>query len=344
MKILLVKQPGEDLSAYKARLDSRGVDYQEHEYPLGGDVLTSNDTKERICAELYKIYREKIDGIQFFLPLKDWDESKRLRGRMFGKVFSSYLTSVTRMRRGYEDTAEHELLHKVDNWVMIYLGISINRILNVSDWDDVVVHGDVPGDAFENYKYDEAWKIINPYLTQALIKRRHEALLGYMEILIIKLRQLVIELQAKVYSQMKLIHPFEDHRLSQAYGIANKEWYPKTGHHIGADYATPEGTPVPAITDGEVVETGFTNTLGYYLVYEYQKAGKTFQARFMHLQALPKRGTYYAGDVIAKTGKTGFLTGPSVHVDIWPNKYNIAAINATNWQQMTVDPETHFTE
>lgn len=342
MKILLAKQPGTDLEKYLEVLRNRNVDFEEIEQPIKGDVLTSNSAKALWCETFYKEFRERVDGVQFFLPLKDWPESRNLLGRMFNRSFSGYLTSCTRMRSGYHKTAEHELLHKADNWVRIYLGISIERILGISDWDDVVVHGDVPGDEFTEYNYDRAWEIIRPYVDEALVKRKNLALLGYFQQLLILLRTLLANLEAKKYTVKGMIHPFEDYQVTQEYGVPNANWYPLTGHHIGSDYATPIGTPIPALTDGEIVQAGHSKTLGYYCYFQHEKNGKTYQARFMHLQALPQRKTYKAGETIGYTGDTGFVTGPCVHVDVWPGEVRIDLINGSNWQQMTVNPEKHF--
>lgn len=341
MKVLLVKQPGEDLSAYHAILQKRGVDFAEHEAQLEGDVLTSDSAKAKWCDIFYKKYGETIDGIQFFLPLKDWPESRRLLGRMFNREFSGYLTSCTRMRRGYEKTAEHELLHKVDNWIKIYLGISIERILNVADWDDVVVHGDVPNDGYTEYSYDLAWQQVNPYLTQALAKRKRTALLGYMELLIIKLRALIIQLEAKIYTMTALKHPLEGFTITYKYGVPDSA-YALTGHHIGTDYGTPLNTPVLAPKDGEIVVAGKSASLGNFCHFKYTHDGQVYVARFLHLNAQPKPGLYKSGAVIALTGNTGMSSGPHCHIDIWKNEVRLDLVNTTNWQQITVDPEEHF--
>lgn len=342
MKILLVKQPGTDLTKYHAILEKRGVDFEETEQAIEGDVLNSDAAKARWCSIFYKQYAERIDGIQFFLPMADWPESRNLLGRMFNRQFSGYLTSCTRMRTGYEKTAEHELLHKVDNWVKIYLGISIERILNLSDWDDVVVHGDVPNDGYEEYSYDLAWQQINPYLTQALAKRKHTALLGYMETLIIRLRELIIQLEAKIYTMKGITHPCEGFAVSYKYGVPDAA-YSLTGHHVGTDYATPIGTPVLAPKDGEVVVAGKSASLGNFCHYRYQHEGKHYVARFLHLNQVPLYGNYKAGEQIAVTGNTGMSTGPHCHVDVWKDEVRLDLINRENWDEMTVDPKIHFT-
>lgn len=341
MKVLLVKQPGTDLSKYHAILDTRGVEYEDIEQPITGDILTSDEAKVQWCATFYQQYKETVDAVQFFLPLEDWPERRTLLGRMRNRYFSGYLTSCTRMRSGYEKTAEHELLHKVDNWVKTYLGISIERILGISDWDDVVVHGDVPGDQYTEYNYDQAWKDIQPYLNEALVKRKHEALLGYFEQLLIALRKMIIQLEDKLCTIKGMNHPVPAARISYKYGVPD-DAYSLTKHHIGTDYAVPVGTPVEAPHDGEIVVAGVSRSLGNFCHYRYTHEGQQYVMRFLHLQSVPKQGEYEAGDIIAKTGNTGMSTGPHLHIDIWKDEVRLDLINEHNWKDMLVDPEIHL--
>lgn len=341
MKILLVKRPGTDLSEYIKILEKRNIDFEEIELPISGNILDNDSIKKGWCESFYKKYKETIDGVQFFLPASDWPKSRNLLGLMFNKTFSGYLTSCVRMRNGYHKTAEHELLHKIDNWVKIYLGISIERIMGISNWDEVVVHGDVPGDEFVEYDYDKAWELINPYLTQAIIKRKNQALLGYFEQLLIMLRKLVVELEAKMCKIRGMSHPIPGKEVSYKYGVPDTV-YALTKHHIGTDYATEIGTPVLAPKDGEVVVVGNSASLGNFCHYRYSKDGKQYVARFLHLNEIPTPGKYKNGQEIAKTGNTGMSTGPHLHIDVWKDEVRLDLINDNNWQQMTVDPETHF--
>lgn len=130
--------------------------------------------------------------------------------------------------------------------------------------------------------------------------------------------------------------------ISQAYGVKNKAWYPLTGRHIGTDYACPSGTKVAAPFDGEIVTVGFTESLGNYCIYQYRFDNIRYQARFLHLQAIPLLGRYKTGSTIAKTGGTGRVSGPHLHVDVFYNEVRLDKLTAANWDIHTLDPQLHY--
>ena len=141
-----------------------------------------------------------------------------------------------------------------------------------------------------------------------------------------------------------LLHPVEKYKeyISQAYGVEDKVNYPQTGHHIGTDYACPIGTPVCAPWDGEVVVSGNSPALGNFCHYKYTYQGQVYTARFMHLSAVPHQTTYRRGEVVELSGKTGRVTGPHLHCDIWIGDVRLDLINKTNWSTLTVDPQKHY--
>lgn len=143
---------------------------------------------------------------------------------------------------------------------------------------------------------------------------------------------------------MPLLHPVEDYKdqITNPYGTTNWTWYPTTGKHIGTDYGTPDGTPVRAPYDGEVIASGYSQSLGYYCHYEYTYLGKVFVERFVHLQAAPKTGKYRRGKVVGHSSNTGVGTGYHFHHDIWPVEVRLDKLTKTNWNILTTDPEVHY--
>jgi murein DD-endopeptidase MepM/ murein hydrolase activator NlpD len=87
--------------------------------------------------------------------------------------------------------------------------------------------------------------------------------------------------------------------------------------HKGADIAAPEGTPLRAVSDGEIVEAGVQpggGGWGNYIVY---KDDKGIYHLYGHLQnGYKKSGKIKKGDIIAKVGMTGRTTGPHLHWEI----------------------------
>jgi murein DD-endopeptidase MepM/ murein hydrolase activator NlpD/F0F1-type ATP synthase assembly protein I len=87
--------------------------------------------------------------------------------------------------------------------------------------------------------------------------------------------------------------------------------------HKGADIAAPEGTPLRAVSDGEIIEANVQpggGGWGNYIVY---KDDKGIYHLYGHLQnGYKKSGKIKKGDIIAKVGMTGRTTGPHLHWEI----------------------------
>lgn len=86
-------------------------------------------------------------------------------------------------------------------------------------------------------------------------------------------------------------------------------------NHGGTDLSVPYGTPLRAVADGRIIETGFEKGWGYFLVYQ-DNAG------LYHLYGHMPRGSYKTsgsvrkGEVIGKVGSTGRSTGPHLHWEV----------------------------
>lgn len=137
-----------------------------------------------------------------------------------------------------------------------------------------------------------------------------------------------------------LFHPvqFKPLIISQVYGIASRR-YPRTGRHIGTDYAVPIGTPLYAPWAGKVTTSGTTTTLGNFCHYEYEHGGQKWEERWCHLNVVPKLGAYKRADKVAVSGNTGQSTGPHLHREKWIDDVRIDLITRLNWANLTVDPE-----
>ena len=82
-------------------------------------------------------------------------------------------------------------------------------------------------------------------------------------------------------------------------------------NHGGTDIATKSGTPLRAISDGKIIETGFESGWGNFLVF---KDDKGIYHLYGHVQGGYKRGGQVKkGEVLAKVGSTGRSSGPHLH-------------------------------
>ncbi len=118
----------------------------------------------------------------------------------------------------------------------------------------------------------------------------------------------------------------KEYRITQVFGASDPVTYPRTGVHIGTDFATPKVTPIFAPLDGKLTsitapETGLTLTL--------ETAGGTYQ--FLHCEYAYPDGAYKRGDRIGYTGNSGSkTTGPHCCVRLWKCKPDISKLSKTN--------------
>lgn len=124
---------------------------------------------------------------------------------------------------------------------------------------------------------------------------------------------------------LKASYPIKEVQfITCAYGV----WY-KWGKHIGLDWRTkceeyPEGigTPYRAIADGEWREIGEKKGIGKYVALEHEYNGKNYLSVYGHcLDTTFKEGytKVRRGDVIAYSGKSGIMTAPHLHLELYEN-------------------------
>jgi murein DD-endopeptidase MepM/ murein hydrolase activator NlpD len=88
--------------------------------------------------------------------------------------------------------------------------------------------------------------------------------------------------------------------------------------HDGIDIAAPEGTPIRAVEQGEVI---YSNQLRGYGNIVIVRHGGGIVSVYAHNQAnLAREGKQVArGEIIARVGSTGRVTGPHLHFEIRKN-------------------------
>lgn len=102
-------------------------------------------------------------------------------------------------------------------------------------------------------------------------------------------------------------------RISDAFG---ERIHPVTQEkitHNGIDLAAPKGSDVLAAADGIVIQTGFDNTSGNYIVLYHELSGEyTYYASCQEI-LVSEGETVNAGDKIATVGSSGRSTGAHLH-------------------------------
>lgn len=86
-------------------------------------------------------------------------------------------------------------------------------------------------------------------------------------------------------------------------------------YHAGTDIAAPAGTPVKAVAEGRVIESGKKGGYGNTVVIEATDGRKMLYAH--NNQNFVRVGDWVSrGDAIAEVGSTGRATGPHVHFEV----------------------------
>ncbi|MGN1282067.1 MAG: peptidoglycan DD-metalloendopeptidase family protein [Succinivibrio sp.] len=88
--------------------------------------------------------------------------------------------------------------------------------------------------------------------------------------------------------------------------------------HYGVDFKLNIGTPIYAPSDGVVTYAGYMRGGGYTIIINHKSGYTTV---YMHLSKLDvkKDQTVHIGQMIAKSGNTGYSTGPHLHYEIHVN-------------------------
>ena len=85
--------------------------------------------------------------------------------------------------------------------------------------------------------------------------------------------------------------------------------------HKGTDVAAPAGTPIQAVADGTVIESGAKGTFGNAVVIRTDDGRRMLYAH--NQQNFVRVGDRVVrGDAIAAVGSTGRATGPHVHFEV----------------------------
>jgi len=86
--------------------------------------------------------------------------------------------------------------------------------------------------------------------------------------------------------------------------------------HYGVDIANAIGTPIYALTDGVVDESGPASGFGMWVVLRHPDGERTVYGHVNRSYVTPGQQVR-AGEHIADIGNRGFSTGPHLHLEVW---------------------------
>jgi murein DD-endopeptidase MepM/ murein hydrolase activator NlpD len=105
------------------------------------------------------------------------------------------------------------------------------------------------------------------------------------------------------------------HELSSGFGSRLDPFTRSLAQHSGLDFRAPTGTPVKAVTSGEVITAGYNGGYGKMVEIDH---GFGITTRYAHLSSISvKEGDRIAkGGVLGHVGSTGRSTGPHLHYEV----------------------------
>jgi len=145
---------------------------------------------------------------------------------------------------------------------------------------------------------------------------------------------------------MILLRPVDNRfPITQKFG-ENPQLYPGTKGHNGIDYGLPEGQPVRAAADGQVIraeldtETAQNPKAGYGLHVRIQHSDGSMTI-YGHLSNISVRTGQVVsmGEVIGQSGNTGRSTGPHLHFELRRGVAMITAIDPSPFLLDEIPPE-----
>ncbi len=129
----------------------------------------------------------------------------------------------------------------------------------------------------------------------------------------------LINNKEKLLSHTPAIQPVSNkdlNRIASGYGSRIDPVYKTVKFHYGLDFAAPQGTPIYATADGNVITAGNTgNGYGNYVVINH---GYGYETLYGHMVRVKARNgqTVKRGEVIGWVGSTGKSTGPHCHYEV----------------------------
>lgn len=134
-----------------------------------------------------------------------------------------------------------------------------------------------------------------------------------------KKRLLAENKKALVYDGGKFKWPAPSYtRISDEYGYRTHPILGTQQFHNGVDMAAPNGSPILAAYDGEVIAASYSPTMGNYIMIDH---GDGLITIYMHASSVSvSPGTMVArGEQIGCVGSTGRSTGPHLHFSVREN-------------------------
>lgn len=111
--------------------------------------------------------------------------------------------------------------------------------------------------------------------------------------------------------------PVPGYPVISPFGLRKLPWEQYGRLHQGVDIAAPAGSPVQAISDGVVVQTGQDGAYGRFVEVRHADGLSSFYAHLGGFSASARAGAAVKrGDSVGRVGSTGSSTGAHLHIEV----------------------------
>ncbi len=111
-------------------------------------------------------------------------------------------------------------------------------------------------------------------------------------------------------------------RISDTFGMRYHPILHINRMHYGVDFAAPEGSPIHAAADGQVISTSYMRGYGNVVILDHGGGISTVYAHCSKVFCSPGQ-TVRRGEEIAAVGMTGLATGPHCHFEVRVNGHAV---------------------
>ena len=107
-------------------------------------------------------------------------------------------------------------------------------------------------------------------------------------------------------------------RIASGFGMRIHPIYGIAKMHNGLDFTAPQGTPIYATGDGQVITAGMGTGTGNHVIINH---GYGYETEYMHMVRIKARQGQRVkrGEIIGWVGNTGASTGPHCHYEVHVN-------------------------